>query len=291
MSLENKIEAVKRVTKVLEQEPQSHMGELERIQPDQGHFQSLLDTVNKTTPSFQKIDGSFVASDGIQGLEKNPILADNNVTAQGSGSATDQDQKKRHSQAEEGDAVKGVAAVGSKGKVNPGTLMDEVKKLNGQIAKTAQLTPEDLKNQTQTAIAQLEDIKSHLGQVSAADIKPSYTNLLRNRLTHIDDTLKIALSKAGVERTSTATVTSTTTNHATPNPIERFIGYLTNSQHELEHLSDAINQLNLTNTQISPANMLALQIKVGYVQQQIELFTSLLNKALESTKTIMNVQV
>ena len=51
-----------------------------------------------------------------------------------------------------------------------------------------------------------------------------------------------------------------------------------------------VEQFNLTG-QITPANMLAIQMKMGYVQQQIELFTSLLNKALESTKTIMNVQV
>jgi len=43
--------------------------------------------------------------------------------------------------------------------------------------------------------------------------------------------------------------------------------------------------------QLSPATMLLIQIKVGYIQQEIELFTSMLNKALESTKTIMNVQV
>jgi hypothetical protein len=43
--------------------------------------------------------------------------------------------------------------------------------------------------------------------------------------------------------------------------------------------------------QFTAADMLAMQIKVGYVQQEIEFFTSLLNKALESTKTIMNVQV
>jgi hypothetical protein len=37
--------------------------------------------------------------------------------------------------------------------------------------------------------------------------------------------------------------------------------------------------------------MLAMQVKVGFVQQEMEFFTGMLNKALESTKTLMNVQV
>jgi hypothetical protein len=37
--------------------------------------------------------------------------------------------------------------------------------------------------------------------------------------------------------------------------------------------------------------MLRIQLKVGYITQEVEFFTAVLNKALESTKTIMNVQV
>jgi hypothetical protein len=47
----------------------------------------------------------------------------------------------------------------------------------------------------------------------------------------------------------------------------------------------------LQKDQISPASMLAIQIKVGFISQELDFFTGILNKALESTKTIMNVQV
>ena len=134
-------------------------------------------------------------------------------------------------------------------------------------------------------IGQLENVKTQLKQAHS-EIKPSYQTLLRNRLTHIDDNLKIALNKAGVEYTPPPP----TTGKDNANPIQKFIGFVTNSQHQLENLTGAVEQISATG-QITPANMLAIQMKMGYIQQQIELFTSLLNKALESTKTIMNVQV
>lgn len=169
---------------------------------------------------------------------------------------------------------------------SPSSLMEEVKKLNNQVNRIGQLGPEDLKNQARDIIVQMDQVKSQLSNVNN-HIKPSYHNLLHNRLTHIDDNLKVALSKAGVEYNQIQQpVVSNSVN-----PIERFIGYLTHGQYQLEHLSQTIDHLGITGAQLSPANMLAMQIKVGQVQQEIELFTSLLNKALESTKTIMNVQV
>jgi hypothetical protein len=285
MALESKIEAVKKVTEALKQDPKPPVHEeLERVSPNKEHFQSLFDSANKPL-NFQKVEGSYiVAPEGIENQQQNPILAEEHVSAQKSGTATDQENKKRRqSQSEEIEGI-GQTNKGSSSS-SPQSLMDEVKKLNSQVAGTGRLTPEDLKNQAQGLIAQLENVKSQLS--TQTDIKPSYQNVLRNRLTHIDDTLKIALSKAGVEYKAPQKTAVT----GTVNPIERFIGYLRNSQYQLEHLSQTIDQLNLTKAELTPANMLAIQIKVGYIQQQIELFTSLLNKALESTKTIMNVQV
>jgi len=165
-----------------------------------------------------------------------------------------------------------------------GSLMDEVRKLHQQSNNMASLSPEELKNRANGIIAQLEEVKSRLSQ--AETINPSYNNVLHNRLSHINDTIKIALSKAGVE-----------TNAPFPgiaqskNPIQSFLGYLTHAQDQFESLNSTIDRLGIGGREVTPGAMLTLQIKIGYAQQQIELFTSLLNKALESTKTIMNVQV
>ena len=164
--------------------------------------------------------------------------------------------------------------------------MDEVGKIGTNVSKMAKLTPQALQAQAKDLISQIDKVKSQISQTQT-DIKPSYQTLLRNRLGHIDDNLKIALQKAGIEYTPPPAVAET----GKTNPVQRFVDLLTNSQRHLENLGSTIENLNLTGAQLSPANMLAIQMKMGYVQQQIELFTSLLNKALESTKTIMNVQV
>ncbi|WP_042280593.1 hypothetical protein [Candidatus Protochlamydia sp. R18] len=282
MALEQKIEAVKKVGEALnKQQPQVHE-ELERVAPNKEHFQNFLNTSSTIQPSFQRLDGSVVAPEQAHSVE-NPIFGDENVTVQRNGTATDQENKKKKQP--QNDEIEGVAATTNKKTTS--SLIEEVGKLNTKVAKISTLTPEELRNQAQSVIAQIDQVKTQLSQTQA-EIKPSYQNLLRNRLTHIDDNLKIALSKAGVEYTPPA---AQVTDINSPNPIKRFIGYLTSSQYQLEHLNQTIEHLNLTKVQMTPASMLAIQIKVSYIQQQIELFTSLLNKALESTKTIMNVQV
>ncbi len=280
MTLPDKVEAVKKVSEVLSKDQTVNPAEgLERVAPNKEHFQSLLNA-QPAQPTFQRVDG--VPVEASHHLEK-PVFADENVSAQKSGTATDQENKKRR----QSDEVESVSGSGSKKKSVPSSLIEEVKKLNAQTSTLSRLSPADLQDQAKGIITQIDKVKTQLSQTQS-EIKPSYQTLLRNRLGHIDDNLKIALSKAGVEVPPAKGVQPT----GKVKPLERFIDSLTHSQYELENLESTISQLNLSGAgQLTPANMLALQIKMSHVQQQVELFTSLLNKALESTKTIMNVQV
>jgi hypothetical protein len=166
------------------------------------------------------------------------------------------------------------------------SLMDEVKNSNRlQTDGVSKTSPTQLIAQSQETIDRISKIKEVLS-TSNVEIKNSYQSLLKNKLTHIDENLKIALSKAGAEFPSAGP----TPTQGLLNPIERYMGYLTNSQYQLQGLTTQIQTMS-EKDQLSPASMLAIQIKVGYVQQELEFFTSLLNKAIESTKTLMNVQV
>jgi NADH dehydrogenase/NADH:ubiquinone oxidoreductase subunit G len=164
------------------------------------------------------------------------------------------------------------------------TLMEEVRNLNQKVDQVTRATHKDLADQANGLVAQIDELKTKLATPNL-ELKSSVQNLLRNKLTHIDESLKIALSKAGVEYKPPTKVTGVET------PIERFLGYLTDAQYQLGNLGNEVQSLANKKGGLSPAAMLAIQIKVGYVSQEIEFFTSLLNKALESTKTIMNVQV
>lgn len=135
------------------------------------------------------------------------------------------------------------------------------------------------------AVTRIDGLKEQLNTVNSEISRPVRSSMQRS-LIHIDESLKIALSKVGVDYTPP-------TNNA-PGlvaPVQKFLGYLSNGQAQLEALSTQLTTLNERNEHITPANMLALQLKMGVITQQIEFFSSLLNKCLESTKTIMNVQV
>lgn len=287
----DKIEAVSKVSEALNKPPLSQADDLDRVSPNREHFQQLMDSPKPLQTSLQRAtDGKLVVTEGPQNLENNPIFAAENTSSQKSGSATDQEQNKRQSQGEEEEVEEVSATDSKKKKSSSSSLMDEVQKLNKQVTDVAHLSPETLKKQAQDVISQIDQVKAQLSQ-SQGEIKPGYQTLLRNRLTHIDDNLRIALSKAGVEYTAPPSL-SADVKGKRANPIEIFISWLSHSQHQLENLNKTVDQLGIgDNSQLSPASMLTMQIKIGHVQHQIELFTNLLNKALEGTKTILNVQV
>lgn len=165
------------------------------------------------------------------------------------------------------------------------SLMEEVRNLNQRADRVTKVEPTQLVAQADEVINQIESVKKKLSAPNL-EIKPATQTLLQNKLAHIDENLRVALSKAGVEYTPAAQADSKLVN-----PIDRFLGFLTHGQEQLKTLSREVEIMHLNNKEITPANMLRIQMKVGYVQQEIEFFTAVLNKALESTKTIMNVQV
>jgi hypothetical protein len=165
------------------------------------------------------------------------------------------------------------------------TPIEELRALNSAQAKPTRVTPVELIAQTQEAINKMEEIKGTL-KTPDAKVKDSLTPLLENKLTHVEENIQAAMSRTGSEyapKVATA---------ATGNPMMRFLGLLTDGQYKLQTLAMDIERMNTEKKgDLNPGMMLLLQIKVGMITQELEFFSSLLNKALESTKTIMNVQV
>lgn len=73
-------------------------------------------------------------------------------------------------------------------------------------------------------------------------------------------------------------------------PLKNFFSYITNSQDRINAMNGEISQMG-EKGQIGPADMLKVQVKMNKVQREVETFTNLLTKAIESTKTLMNVQI
>jgi len=164
------------------------------------------------------------------------------------------------------------------------SLMDEVGAVSGKRVPE-KVTPAELLSKTEQTVKKFQEVKAKL-ETPGLEITDASKPMLRNKLTHVDEGVRVVLSKAGLEYQEPAPGIA-----AKENPVLRFLGLLTHGQYQLQTLATQVEQWHLNKTDLNPATMLAMQIKVGYIQQELEFFSSLLNKSLESTKTIMNVQV
>lgn len=115
-------------------------------------------------------------------------------------------------------------------------------------------------------------------------VSRAHDAILTDKLIHVDSNLQTALSKVGVEVKAQDVAPSSS-------PLRKYLNYLTNSDKQMHTLVSEIQGFNVTNQRLKPEQLLSLQIKINYIQQQIEFFTNILNKAVEGTKTIMNIQV
>ncbi len=165
------------------------------------------------------------------------------------------------------------------------TPMEEAQRLSRRLESTTE-TPsmKQLLTQAENTVEKIDSVKRKLATPELG-LPPSVQNVLRSKLTHIDESLKIALSKVGVD------YVPPDKPKGLISPVQRFIGYLTHSQGQLESLGAEAQRLHDNRDQLSASSLLSIQLKVGLIQQQLEFFSNVLNKALESTKTIMNVQV
>ena len=164
------------------------------------------------------------------------------------------------------------------------SLMDEVADVNRKIERLSEYTSDDLVAQAKDAVTKIDELRTQLAQPEL-QIRGSVQHLLKTKLSDINDNLKLAFSKAGLD------YVEPDQKRAGPNPVRRFLDLLTHGQSQLESLSGHVQGLSARKEEISPADLLALQLKVSHIQQELEFFTNLLNKSLESTKTLMNVQV
>lgn len=75
-------------------------------------------------------------------------------------------------------------------------------------------------------------------------------------------------------------------------PVEKFFNFIVRGEKQLYTLESEIDAAFAGGDSIpNPGIMLKLQLKMTHVSQQLELFTSMLNKGLESSKTVFNTQI
>lgn len=166
-------------------------------------------------------------------------------------------------------------------------LIEQIREVGGKVDLLRRKTPAEILEQTKGVIAQVDDIKRKL-KTPDLQLDTNVQVVMQNKLSHIDDKLRVALEKVGGEYT---TLEVKEARASLRTPAQRFLHSLEMSEAQLQNIYNQVGALGTENKTINPAELLALQMKMGFVQQELEFFTSVLNKSLESTKTLMNVQV
>lgn len=117
------------------------------------------------------------------------------------------------------------------------------------------------------------------------EIPKEFAKDMDARIQHMDaalmDSQKLA---SGVEVTSAI-------DPSASSPTLRFLHFLTDADKRLGSIVGDINTYTAAGKKMTPEKLLAVQIKLNYVQQELEFFTNILNRAVESVKTLMNVQI
>lgn len=166
-------------------------------------------------------------------------------------------------------------------------FIEQIRDVGGQVDLLRRKSPDEILAQTKDVIAQVDDIKVKL-RAPELELSPGDQLAMRNRLSHVDEKLRVVLDQVGGEYTPLEVKEA---KASLQKPVERFLGMVENAESQLKHVFNQVGDVAGNNGTLDPSAMLMIQVKMGFIQQELEFFTSVLNKSLESTKTLMNVQV
>lgn len=130
----------------------------------------------------------------------------------------------------------------------------------------------------------IERPRALLLAVGDAKLDPASMTKMSGHIEHMDRALR------DVSKLTTGVEAGTLVDQEKP-PLVKFLKYLTESDKKLSTTVQEVSALNTTKERLTPEKLLAVQIKLNFIQQELEFFSNTLSKAIESVKTIMNVQI
>lgn len=168
-----------------------------------------------------------------------------------------------------------------------------------QGPKTGQVSPFDLAHgqvpaagpTMSTLLAQATSAQSTLGDLANQlntpnlKLKQSSKYILKNKLASAKAHIRSASAKMGAEEVPDTELP------AGAGPVQKFLALVTDGQNQLEEAKKQIQALKDKGTNITPADMLLIQIKLNKAQTEIEYSSVLLSKAVDDMKMLMNIQL
>ncbi len=153
----------------------------------------------------------------------------------------------------------------------------------GKVITTGPTTHTIL-TQAQAAQATMGDLSNYLN-TPKLKLKPSEKYLLKNKLSDAVGYMRSANARLGGE------VPAHIEDKEHTGPFARFIGYITDGQQQLENAQHKVRELQEQGTNLNPADLLLVQIKLNKASQELEYASVLLSTAVNSIKQLFNVQL
>lgn len=180
------------------------------------------------------------------------------------------------------------------------SLIEEASRLGGKLsveeAKNLSVSLSEFRNRQR---ARLEGIIDKLSSSSEISVRPSVRQHLDSKIKTIDDqfsTIRTQLNLPAAPEVSynknDLLASLKLQDGELVKPVEKFLNFIVRGEKQLYTLESEIDAAFAGGDEIpNPGVMLKLQLKMTHVSQQLELFTSMLNKGLESSKTVFNTQL
>jgi hypothetical protein len=141
-----------------------------------------------------------------------------------------------------------------------------------------------------TILHQVKSAQGIFGDISTQlntknlKLKQSQRYLLRSKLSDANGHLRAANARLGAEIPAPPPPSGKTIIH-------KFLDFVTEGQGNLKAAQQQIMQLRDKGESLKPADFLALQLKFGHAQQEIEYASIMLAKAVENMRTLFNIQI
>lgn len=141
-----------------------------------------------------------------------------------------------------------------------------------------------IQDQAKVASATMGDINTQLN-TPKLKLKQSTKYLLKNKLSSAKGHIQSAANKVG------APIVEEEEQQGKGGPLQKFVNLVTSGQRQLDSTQNMLAQIAAKGEQMSPSDMLLVQIKMNKAQQELEYSSLLLGKAIDDLKMMMNIQL
>lgn len=145
-------------------------------------------------------------------------------------------------------------------------------------------TSESVLGQINSTSSVLGDLQNQLNNKNLK-LRQSQKYLLRNKLTNANKNIRTAAEKTGADTGPPVS------QFNRKNPVNKFLGLLSDSQSQLSNAQSKIHALNSSGQAMNPGDLLLIQVKLAKAQQELEYSSVLLSTAVSDIKTLFNIQL